>query len=161
MDFRRRMDPVRVSVASRYHPALLLLCQLLPRPFFCGAKHTPGYWSKGSTSVYWLALGTVDVGICNKGCLSLSCMSPCPPAGVFTSAKKSCEAEVEERLCDSVVPAVCPCLSGKGSGSLVCHTWLPWLIGDYFWLPCCVFSYNYLFQSLHQFDCHSSNIKCF
>lgn len=69
--------------------------------------------------MYSPALGAVDVGICSKSCLSLSCVSPCPPAGVFTSAKESCEAEMEEGLCDGVVPAVCACLSGEGSGSLV------------------------------------------
>lgn len=73
-----------------------------------------GYWRTGSTSVYMSALGAVDVGIWNKGCLSLSCLSSCPPAGVFTSAKESCEAEMEVRLCDGVVLAVCACLSGKG-----------------------------------------------
>lgn len=43
----------------------------------------------------------------------------CLPAGVFTSAKESCKAEMEERLYDGIVPPVCACLSGEGSGSLV------------------------------------------
>ena len=171
LDFQRNVELVLVGVAHRHHPAWLFPCQLLCRHYFCGNTHW-GYWRTGSTSVYTLALGAVDVGICNRGCLSLSCISPCPPAGVFTSAKESSEAEMEERLCGGVVQTVwvCACLSGEGSGSLVWHTWLPSLIGDYFGLPrhppktetlLCVFFYYYLPQSSLPLAGHLSDTELF
>lgn len=58
-------------------------------------------------------MGAVDVGICDKACLSLSCMSSCPPTGVFTFAKESCEAEMQERLCDGVVLDMCLPVRGR------------------------------------------------
>lgn len=134
MDFQWNVDLVLVSVASKHHPAWLSPASSCPVPLSVVCNTHWGYWTTGSTSVYTLGLGEVDVGICNKGCLSLSCMSLCPPARLFTSAKENCEAEMEERLCNGIVLAVCACLSGEGSGSLVWHTWLPWLVGDYFWL---------------------------
>lgn len=166
--FQRSVDLLLlVWLVGTTLPSWLSSASSWPVPFSVMAHTHCGYWRTGSTSVYALGLGAVDVGICNKGCLSLSCMSPCPPAVVFTSAKESCEAEMAERLCDGVLPAVCACLSGEGSGSLVWHTWLHWLIGDYFWHPMAPFlklkfyavflPSNFILQSLY----HSSDIKYF
>lgn len=108
--FQRSVDLLLlVWLVGTTLPSWLSSASSWPVPFSVMAHTHCGYWRTGSTSVYALGLGTVDVGICNKGCLSLSCMSPCPPAVVFTSAKESCEAEMEERLC-----AGCVCLPVRG-----------------------------------------------
>ena len=67
-----------VRVAGRHHPCLLfsLPAPVLSRPSSVVQNTHWGYWRTGSTSVYALALGAVDVGICNTGCLSPSCMFP-------------------------------------------------------------------------------------
>lgn len=94
----------------RHHPARFTPASSCPVPLSVVNCTHWGYWRTGSTSVYtrWLRVPLMLAsGI--KAAFLFSCMSPCPPAAALTSTKESCEAEMEERLCDGAVLAMCVC----------------------------------------------------
>lgn len=114
------MDLVVVSVASRHLPAWLSNASSCPGPFILWCRsHTEAIEGQAAPLSTCRLRALLILASAIKTAFLFPACPPVPPAGGFTSTKESCEAEMEERLCDGVVPAVCVCLSGEGSGSLV------------------------------------------